>query len=150
MRSSHNKGQIRRRLALVLALCLAVSSASAAQFKTFGADEVHYIVVPTEFIKADVAAEYGIVRGPNRAFVNISVLLGGQEPVRATVTGSASNLLGQRSELDFREVTEGDAIYYIAQFKHSREDQLRFTIQIQLPDRPAYDLEFEHKVYQED
>ena len=52
------------------------------------------------------------------------------KPVAATVAGNASNLTGQMKSLEFREIKEGTAIYYLAEQKVSDGEFLKFKINI--------------------
>ena len=49
-------------------------------------------------------------------------------PVKAKVQGFASNLTGQVKNLDFKEIYDGDAIYYLAQSQVSNRETLKFDI----------------------
>ncbi|MDH3644592.1 MAG: DUF4426 domain-containing protein [Gammaproteobacteria bacterium] len=126
---------------------LSNACAHAEQLQRFGDWEVHYVVLPTEFLKPDVAAGYDIVRGRDRAFVNISVLSPDGLPSKVNVSGHSTNLLGQRQTLAFREVSEGSAVYYLAEIKHSDEEVVRFKITVSGATRREMLLEFQQKLY---
>ena len=49
-------------------------------------------------------------------------------PVSANVSVDASNLTGQLKDLQMREVTEGDAIYYIGELSVANRETLIFDI----------------------
>ena len=115
---------------LVAALLLVAMSGWSEQMQRFGSWEVHYVVLPSGFLKPDVAARYGIVRGRDRAFVNVSVLDAEGIPAKVVISGHSTNLLGQQQELAFREATEGTAVYYLAELKHSNQEVLRFKISV--------------------
>lgn len=136
-----------KRLLLGAFVLLALPT-SAAQFSKFGDTEVHYVVVNTTFITSDAAAKYRLEQAPDRAFVNLSVLKAGT-PTHAEVAGTVSNLLGQSSRLEFREVTEGPAIYYLATLEFDDEDTLRFTIDVAVPGDPVHRVTFQETLYQE-
>lgn len=131
--------------ALVLA-CITMD-AKAEQMRKLGDWEVHYVLVPTTFLNKDIAASYQIERGRDRALVNISVLDENGSPVVAEVTGRVTNLLSQTEELEFTEVTEGPAVYYLADVKHTDRDMLRFEVRIIPPDQTTQVLEFQQRVY---
>jgi hypothetical protein len=137
---------------LVCLILWALSSpATAQQFTRFGEVDVHYAVVNTSFLEPQVAAAYGITRGKRRAIVNISILEADSSPVpvarSAIVSGRVRDLISAPA-LDFMEIREQNAIYYIADF-HILDKQLhRFEVDIQLdPNQPPYQLRFEQKVY---
>ena len=47
------------------------------------------------------------------------------------MTGVARNLLGTTKTLDFKKVTEGEAIYYLATVPFTHKEVLRFDINIE-------------------
>ena len=136
-------------LAAALA-CLLIGKVAAEQSQSFGGWDVHYVVIPSTFLQPQIAAQYGITRAKDRALVNVSVIGQAGDATRCKVAGSASNLLGQRLELEFREVTEGDAVYYLAELKHDNEEVLRFRITARVPGEREMRLEFQQKLYWED
>ncbi len=82
-----------------------------------------------------MAKEYGLTRASNRVLINIvvlrKVLKTTGKPITAKVTGHASNLAGQLKALEFKEITSGNAIYYLADIKISGGGEfLRFNLQI--------------------
>ncbi len=134
---------------------LAVSPlATADQFVAYGDYEVHYNAFNSTFIEPDVAESYGLTRSKNLALINVSVLQkqadGSKQAVTATVTGSASNLIGQSEELSFKEIREADALYYIGSLRFSGEQQMRISLDVQPdPNQSAYSIQFEQTFYPE-
>jgi len=51
-------------------------------------------------------------------------------PTAAKVTGHVSNLTGQMKNLEFREIKEGTAIYYLAESKFTEGEFLKFDIKV--------------------
>ena len=100
----------------------------------FGDYTVHYNVFNSTDIPAKVAEAYKLVRGKDRALVNISLTktengstsLG----LPAIVSGVSKNLMQQKQALKFIEINEGDATYYLAPFVFNNEEVLHFDIQI--------------------
>jgi hypothetical protein len=141
-----------RVLPLLVAVALLFGAspfASAEQFKRLGAWDVHYIVIRTTFLKPEIAAKNAIVRGPDRALLNISVIGDDGLPVVAELSGRLRNLLEQDTPLEFQEVREGEAVYYLAQFRHTDREILRFYIDIRPPDGTTQRLEFQQQMYQD-
>lgn len=105
---------------------------------------VHYNAVPTTALSAEVAREYGITRSSGRALLNVAVRRdAGNDVYRAiaaSVQAAATNLNGQRQDLDVREVREGDAIYYLAEARFQDSETLRFDLQV-LPEGAAEALQ---------
>ena len=140
---------IRRSCALATAVAAALAgSLEAAQFKTFGDVEVHYVVVNTTFLEPAIAEHYGLVRGRDRAFVNLSVV-GPAGSLPAAAAGTITNLLGQMTALEFAEVREDPAVYYLAPFKFSDRETLRFSVRVELDDGTAHVVEFQETLYWE-
>ncbi len=134
---------------LCLAMLLSGATARAEQLQRLGDWDVHYVVIRTSFLKPEIAARHGIVRGPDRALLNISVIGTDGKPVAATVSGRMRNLLEQDSPLDFQEVREGEAVYYLAPVKHTDREILRFYVDIRPPDGTVQHLEFQQQMYQD-
>jgi len=137
-------------LVITATLLLGTTLVRAEQMRSFGDWEVHYVVLASGFLKPDVAASYDVVRGRDHAFINISVLDGNGQPTRVAISGHVRNLLGQQQELRFREVAEGNAVYYLADIKHSNAENMRFDVRSTPPDEAELRLEFQQKLYWEE
>ncbi|MFM8354627.1 MAG: DUF4426 domain-containing protein [Gammaproteobacteria bacterium] len=124
-------------------------SAQAEQFRRLGAWDVHYVVIRTSFLKPEIAARNNIVRGRDRALLNLSVLGRDGQPVAAEVTGTVRNLLEQVQPLEFQTVREGSAIYYLAEVRHTDRETLRFAIDIVPPDGIPQQLRFQQQLYED-
>jgi hypothetical protein len=99
-------------------------SAKAELKKDLGDWEVHYIALNTTFLTPDIAKNYGIVRSRYNALINISVLDRQNKQAQSVVlTGQARNLLGVLKTLSFKQVKEGEAIYYLAVLPFSDREQ---------------------------
>ena len=100
----------------------------------FGNYTVHYNVFNSKNIPAEVATLYKLTRAKDIALVNISLTktengttsLG----LPAKVSVKAVNLMQQVKELDFMEIKEPDATYYIAKFRHTNEEDIRFEVSV--------------------
>jgi hypothetical protein len=115
----------------------------------FGKDTVYYSVLNTIFISPQVAKSYGIVRGKDKFLINVSVrrqLDTSNIAVRADVTGSSSDLIYVNT-LEFREIIEQDAIYYIAEFDISNDERQNFRLSASVDNRPSYDIQFNKMLY---
>ncbi len=131
-------------LFLALALVLSAHADSPAHFDKY---EIHYSAFNSSFLEPEVANAYNIQRSKYQGLLNVSVLEqqnGGTEPVTAVVSGHMTNLIGQQQELTFKQVREGNAIYYLSSFHFSDEDVLEFTISVQPdPNAQPYQVTFE-------
>ena len=142
-----------RSLSIFLLLVLLPFHLHAEQKKRFGDYDVHYSVLNTTFITPENAKHYGITRSKNRALVNIAIRKnrpdGSSTAQRAIVTGSSSDLI-HRTSLEFNEVIEPDAIYYIAQLPFNDKELRSFDIKVQ-PDAniSPYSLKFSKTLYQQ-
>jgi hypothetical protein len=136
-----------KRRAILSLIALLATNAAADQFKSFEGIDVHYIVVNTLFLQPEIAARYNVTRASDRAIVNLSVIDDNGSPLSAEVTGSTINLLSQTAPLQFAELREGEAIYYIAPLRFADLDVLRFRVTITIPDREPMNLEFQQQMF---
>ena len=133
-------------------LVLVVPGAAAAT-REMGRFEVHYSVVNTTFVQPETAAVYGMVRARDRAFLNIAVRErladGSDRAVTAKIEGRSWDFY-QNVYLEFREIREGDAIYYIADFEFN-DEEVRFFNLLLLPagESRSQPLKFRQKLYEE-
>lgn len=137
---------------LLTCLLLIVSGAAAAQskpVKTFGETLVYYSAFNSSFIDPDIASRYDITRGKDQGLVNIAVVeKGSPHGEAAQISGTVSNLIQQQQTLDFVEIREGDAVYYLAPFEFDNEDPLTFNIQVQKQGQASpYTLTFQRTFY---
>lgn len=124
-------------------------SAQAENMKKLGNMNVHYMAIGATFLTPKVAQTYGIERSKYNGLINISVLdntVKGNPAKTVKITGTARNLLGQEKPLDFVEVKEGDAIYYLAQVAYRNEETVRFKLTID-DGKEQQQLEFNQKFY---
>ncbi len=135
----------------VLLSSLLLAPAQAQQAEDFGKYRVHYSVVNSTFVEPETAARYQIVRGKERAFLNLAIreMKGEYESVAvaATLKGRTWDLF-QNQFFEFREVREQGAIYYLGEFEFSDEEIRFFDVQI-LPEGAdrSFQLRFQQKVY---
>ncbi len=136
--------------ALILTLTLMTSfvfQSHAEIKKTLGSWDVHYIAFNSTFLTPEVARAYGIVRSDNNTLINISVLdRYTQAAQKVEISGFARNLLGTTMPLEFKEVVEGEAIYYLATLTTRDEEHFRFVLDIK-QGRVEQQLKFEQKIY---
>ncbi|MFQ3201238.1 MAG: hypothetical protein ACI9SK_001969, partial [Zhongshania sp.] len=64
----------------------------------------------------------------------------------ADITGNSSDLI-YINTLEFREVIEQDAIYYIAEFDISNDERQNFRLSVSVDNRPSYDIQFNKMLY---
>lgn len=138
---------------LLLAALLTPLSANAQLSQMFGPYELHYSVVNTTFIDPDVAATYGLTRGDRRAILNLSVRdhsNGPGVPTPMQLKGRSWDLTQQTQQLEFQEVREGPAIYYIAPVKFLDKEWRHFEVYFR-PEgaEQTYNFKLKHQMYKD-
>jgi len=129
-------------------------AAQAENSQDFGDYVVHFNALNTNHLPPTVTREYGIKRSKNRGMINIAILrkvMGTTgKPVKADINASATNLTGQKRDIDLREVRESTAIYYIGDFPITHEETLRFTVKVNPEgDGEAHEVKFKHQFFTE-
>ena len=137
--------------AMLLSLLL-LSAAALAQepsFKEFGDYNVHYSAFNSSFIAPEIASVYDISRGKDKGLVNIAVVpKDGNSGKTALVKGTVNDLLQRQQTLNFVEIREGDAVYYLAPFDFENEDPLTFKISVRPADATeVVDFSFQRTFY---
>ena len=100
----------------------------------FGAYTVHYTVFNSKLIPPEVAKTYNLTRGKDLALMNISLTktengatsLG----IPAQIKAKAINLMQQTKSLEFVEIKEPEATYYLSSFRYTNEEDLRFEVSV--------------------
>lgn len=136
------------------AMLLWAASAAAQEAKVikshqdFGDYRVVYSVFNSEFIKPEIAQRYNLVRAEDRVFVNVSVVMkeGGKKGLSSEMSGTATNLIQQSRPLEFIEISEGDAVYYLAPLRFDHEETLTFNVDVKLPDGNTEQISFRRKL----
>ena len=90
---------------------------------------VHYSAVRSDFFAPQVARHYGFVRSSARAVLTVS-LLRGKVAIPGQVTASAEYSTGQPFAIPLREIREGNAIYYLGDFRVQAPATLKFHIDV--------------------
>jgi hypothetical protein len=138
------------KLVLITLLALSVITTSSAEnMKKMDGLNIHYIALGSAFLTPEIAKAYGIERSRYKGLVNISVLDNTQagNPSKAVfINGKARNDVGQIKSLEFTEVKEGDAVYYLAQVSYTNEETIYFDINITDKGK-QHNLKFSQKFY---
>ncbi|WP_322845142.1 DUF4426 domain-containing protein [Pseudomonas sp. B33.4] len=124
---------------LLLTACLSASALAADVIKgerkeTFGDVTVHYNTFNSTFLQPDIAKAAELIRSKNQGVINVSVIKDGK-PLVANVTGTVKDLTSQSVPLNFRQVTEQGAVYYIAQYPVEQQETRTFEIKVQNGDK---------------
>ncbi len=136
-------------LALTASLC---GVANAKQKETVGNFDIHYMALGSTFLTPSIAKSYGIKRSNYTGIINIAVLdisEANKPAVPVEITGVANNLLDARINLTFKEIREGDAIYYIAEVPYRDDQEINFNIAIKYGNQLNTNLQFKQKFYVE-
>ncbi len=135
-------------LSLCITAALTTFSVSAEQMKKLGNWNVHYMALGSTFLTPDIAKAYEIERSSYSGLINISVLSNkkGNVAQRVVISGEARNLLGQAVDLKFKEIVEGNAVYYIAQIDYRNEETYNFDIKLK-QDGETQSFKFSQKFY---
>ena len=128
---------------LLLACC--VLPAAAQQSTRYEQFELHHSIVYTTFLSPEVAAEYGIARGADKAILTLSV----RDADSGDITGRPMKIEGRTWDLitggDMRvkEIREGRATYYIVPFEFLDREYRFFEFTFQPEGATST---FEHKM----
>ena len=70
------------------------------------------------------------------------------ESLTGKVSGDMKNLIGQKKELQFKEIKERDAVYYISTFRFDEEDVYKITVQVSPEgESRTFDVKFDQRFY---
>lgn len=130
---------MRHLIGTLLAACLSFSAVAADAIKgerkeVFGDVTVHYNTFNSTFLTPDIAKAAELIRSKNQGVINVSVIKDGK-PLIANVTGTVKDLTSKSVPLNFRQVTEQGAIYYIAQYPVEQQETRTFEIKVQNGDK---------------
>ncbi|GGP58046.1 outer membrane protein [Shewanella algicola] len=137
---------------LLMSLLSVIGVAHAEQKQQVGNFDIHYMALNSTFITPQVAKTYGIERSGYNGLVNITVLntqLPDNPAVEVEISGIANNLIDARMNLDFKEIREGNAIYYIAEVPFRDDQEVNFTVAIKYTNQLNTTIKFKQKFYVE-
>ena len=132
---------------LIVALLLACFAlpATAQQSTRYDQFELHHSIVYTTFLSAEVATEYEITRGSDKAILTLSV----RDADSGEIAGRPMKITGRTwdlitgGEMKIKEIREGRATYYIVPFEFLDREYRFFEFTFQ----PAGAVKtFEHKM----
>jgi hypothetical protein len=109
-------------------------TAGAEQYQDFGDYRIHYSAFKSDMISPEVAKAHDLTRSRYRAVINITVQKradnGGYVARHAKVEGTARDIYSKVLKLEMKEVTEGQAIYYLSEFPFTDRQRLDFEINV--------------------
>lgn len=127
---------------LIMLLSLCAFSAHAEQKKVFDGPEgseyeLHYIALNSTFLEPEIARQYQLIRSKAMGLINISLIQvfpdGRRKAQTALVQGRVTNEIQQQNVLDFKQVIEGDAVYYLSQLQFAEGKNLRIDLEVYPP-----------------
>ena len=132
-------------------ILLSLGAAAQAEMRQFGDYEVHYSLFQSSFLQPSIASAYAIVRARDHAVLTIAVRRASKEPagvaVSAAITGQRGDLIYHKA-LDFREIREEQAVYYVADFAFISGEAIYFDLSIRPEGDPnALSLKFNQTLY---
>lgn len=98
---------------------LLATLANAQQSERFDEFELHYSIVYSTFLTAEIAAKFGIPRGKDKAMLTLSVRdadAGDVEGRPMEISGRTWDLI-TGGDMKIKEVREGRATYYLIPFE---------------------------------
>lgn len=140
-------------ISMVLTLVLLLPGAVLAERSVTAGDfVVHYNAFNATFLEPAIAQQHGVTRSRYRGVVTVAVLKAAAgttgQPATAEVRGEARNLAGQTHRLDFRQVREETAIYYLAEMRIADGETLRFNLKVTPePEGQAIPVAFEQEFF---
>ena len=104
---------------IAISLMLWSTLAAGQQSERFDQFELHYSIVYSTFLTPEIAAEFGIPRGKDKAMLTLSV----RDAEASDVEGRPMRIKGRTwdlitgGDMTIKEVREGRATYYLIPFE---------------------------------
>jgi hypothetical protein len=122
-------------MAVLLFITLTASPTWAENSTEIPGHTIHHNAIPSASLDPAIAKQYGIQRSKYRGMLNVSVIktvpgTTGQSTA-AVVLAKATNIRGQMISIPMRQVEEGEAIYYIGEFRIADQETLNFDLKVQ-------------------
>jgi len=113
-----------------------------------GGYTVRHVVFNSTFVLPEVAKIYGIKRSKYESMLNVSLSPQGKAgSLPAEVKGTITNLMQQQKVLQFKEIKEKNATYYLAPIRVSNEELLHFELTLKPASGEALQVKFSQTVY---
>jgi Domain of unknown function (DUF4426) len=143
---------VRAGFALVASLALLVFASAAQAFPQgeipLGQYQLHYSVVNSTLLPAEMATAYGFKRKADEVVVNITVMdTQAKRAVPVQISGVAKNLIQQSKPLQFREIKETNAVYYLAILRTTEREVFHFLLELTLPDGKVEKATFTQELF---
>jgi hypothetical protein len=90
---------------------------------------VYYNVFNSSMITPDIARIHNLIRAKDRVYLNVAVVKKtGGNAIPAIISGQHRNLMQQKFDLEFIEIKETTATYYLAPIRFNNEEILHIDI----------------------
>lgn len=97
---------------------------------------VYYNVFNSTLIAPDIAKTYKLTRAKDRAYLNVALVKKtGGNGIPAIIKAQHRNLMQQRFELEFVEIKEANATYYLAPIRFNHEEILHIDLFVESVDQ---------------
>lgn len=131
----------------VFFMALAAQAEGQGETKLNG-HTLHYSTFNSSFLEPQVASAYKLTRSGDRGYLNVAVVAdGASSGSPAKLSGTVTNILQQSQFLEFIEIREGDAVYYLAPFRIEHEEFLTFRINAEVAGSAVPEIKFQTKMY---
>ena len=118
----------------------------AEQYVLMGDKKIHYSVFPSTFLQPEIAKQYGLKRSDRNGVLSISVVSESSGQITGhsiILKAKVKNILSRIQDMKFREIRQGEAVYYIAEFLYDKKDIMWFTVDVIL-DKQSKTIEFDY------
>jgi hypothetical protein len=113
-----------------------------------GQYQLLYSAINSTLLPAEMANAYNLKRKADEVLINITVLdTQTKRPVPVSLKGVAKNLIQQSKSLNFREIKESDAIYYLATLRTTEREVFHFLLDVGLPDGRVEKVKFTQELF---
>ena len=90
---------------------------------------VYYNVFNSSMITPEIARAHNLIRAKDRVYLNVALVKKtGGNAIPAIISGQHRNLIQQKFELEFIEIKEATATYYLAPIRFNNEEILHIDI----------------------
>jgi len=138
---------------LTLLISLWTIQSQAQQSERFDQFELHYSIVYTTFLTAEIAAKFGIPRGKDKAMLTLSV----RDAEAGDIEGRPMEIEGRTWDLitggnmKVKEVKEGRATYYLVPFEFLDREYRFFEFTFTPEDaNKAYNYKFQTQLWRQE
>lgn len=113
-----------------------------------GQYQLLYSAINSTLLPAEMANAYNLKRKADEVLINITVLdAQTKRAVPVSLKGVAKNLIQQSKSLNFREIKESDAIYYLATLRTTEREVFHFLLDVGLPDGRVEKVKFTQELF---